>query len=148
MAVIGGTEIVASHGTGGGSGGGVSSVNSLTGAVLFAAGTGITLTPSGNTITIAASGSGSTTIASGNATLPVTAIPANTAGTVVSVSAPGVLASDAIEWAFNAIPGIGYNEGIYVLAFASPGAVNFMQVNGSANAYTPGPAVLNWRVVR
>lgn len=54
MAVIGGTEIVASFRLGGS--GGVSSLNGLTGAVIFAAGTGITLTPAGNTVTIAASG--------------------------------------------------------------------------------------------
>ncbi len=35
---------------------GVSSVNTLTGAVVLAAGSNITLTPSGNTITVAASG--------------------------------------------------------------------------------------------
>ena len=40
--------------------GGVTSVNSLTGAVTLAAGTNITITPSGNTLTIAASGGGST----------------------------------------------------------------------------------------
>jgi hypothetical protein len=37
----------------GGGGGGVSSLNSLTGAVTLAAGTGVTLTPSSNTITVA-----------------------------------------------------------------------------------------------
>lgn len=37
-------------------GSGVSSLNTLTGAVTLAAGTNITLTPSGNTITVAASG--------------------------------------------------------------------------------------------
>ena len=41
-----------------GGGGGVTSINALTGAVTLAAGTGITLTPSGNTITIAATGGG------------------------------------------------------------------------------------------
>lgn len=40
-------------------GGGVTSLNSLTGAITLAAGTNITLTPSGNTITIASSGGGS-----------------------------------------------------------------------------------------
>lgn len=45
---------------GGGSAGGVSSINSLTGAVTFAPGANITLTPSGNTVTIAATGGGFT----------------------------------------------------------------------------------------
>jgi hypothetical protein len=78
----------------------------------------------------------------------VTAIPANTAQTVVTVAAIGVLATDSIEWAFNAIPGTGYNEGLYVLVYPSAGNVNFLVVNGTANAYTPGAAVLNWRVIR
>lgn len=39
--------------------GGVTSINSLTGAVTLAAGSNITLTPSGNTITIASTGGGS-----------------------------------------------------------------------------------------
>src|ERR1700677_2536470 len=42
----------------GGGGSGVSSLNSLTGALSIAAGSGITVTPSGSTITIAASGGG------------------------------------------------------------------------------------------
>lgn len=43
----------------GGGSAGVSSVNSLTGAVTLAAGTNVTITPSGNTLTIASSGGGS-----------------------------------------------------------------------------------------
>jgi hypothetical protein len=91
---------------------------------------------------------GTTLVASGTATLSVTAIPANTAQTVVTVAATGVLATDSIEWAFNAIPGIGYNQGLFVLVYPSAGNVNFLVVNGTANAYTPGAAVLNWRVIR
>lgn len=44
---------------GSGSGAGVSSLNSKTGAVTLVAGSNITLTPSGQNITIAASGGGS-----------------------------------------------------------------------------------------
>lgn len=46
----------------GGSGGGVTSLNTLTGAVTLAAGSGISITPSGNTLTIAATGAGSGTV--------------------------------------------------------------------------------------
>lgn len=42
----------------GGSGSGVSSLNSLTGALTLAAGSNITITPSGNTLTIASTGGG------------------------------------------------------------------------------------------
>jgi hypothetical protein len=43
----------------GGGGAGVTSLNSLTGAVILAAGSNVTITPAGNTLTIAASGGGS-----------------------------------------------------------------------------------------
>jgi hypothetical protein len=43
---------------------GVSSVNSLTGALTLAAGSNVTITPSGNTLTIAASGSGGGAVSS------------------------------------------------------------------------------------
>lgn len=49
-----------------GSGGGVSSINTLTGAITLAAGTNITLTPSGNTITIASTGGGGGVTTVGN----------------------------------------------------------------------------------
>src|ERR1700678_3772508 len=42
----------------GGGGGGVSSLNSLSGALSLVAGSGITITPSGSMITIASSGGG------------------------------------------------------------------------------------------
>lgn len=48
----------------GGSGSGVSSLNSLTGALSLVAGSGITITPSGTNITIAATGGGSGTVTS------------------------------------------------------------------------------------
>lgn len=54
----------------GGGGSGVTSVNSLTGAVILSAGTNITLVPVGNTITINSSGSGSGTVTSIGMTVP------------------------------------------------------------------------------
>lgn len=44
-----------------GAGAGVTSLNTLTGAVILAAGTGITITPAGNTLTIASTGGGTIT---------------------------------------------------------------------------------------
>lgn len=59
---------------GGGGGAGVSSLNTLTGDVVLAAGTNVTITPSGNTLTIAASGSGGSGNVVGPATSTNTAI--------------------------------------------------------------------------
>jgi hypothetical protein len=64
------TNWVPIPGTGGG--GGVTSINTLTGAILLAPGSGITLTPVGNTITIAATGGGSAGyVATGTILAPV-----------------------------------------------------------------------------
>lgn len=66
-------------------GAGVSSVNSLTGALTLAAGSGISITPSGNTLTIAATG-GSGTVTSVALTAPsilsVAGSPVTTSGTL------------------------------------------------------------------
>lgn len=71
----------------GGSGSGVSSLNSLTGALNLIAGTGITVTPSGTNITIAATGAGSGTVTSVALTAPssiltVSGSPVTTSGTL------------------------------------------------------------------
>ena len=60
-------QTIVGNSSGGASG--VSSLNTLTGAVVLAAGSNITLTPSGNTVTIAASGGGSVTPHNFTATL-------------------------------------------------------------------------------
>ena len=73
-------------GIGGGSGGGVTSLNSLTGALTLVAGSGISITPSGSNITIAATNSGTVTnvtatsplFSSGGATPNLTIQVANT----------------------------------------------------------------------
>jgi hypothetical protein len=49
-----------------GGGAGVSAINTLTGAVVLAAGSNITLTPSGNTITIASTGGGTVPTGTGS----------------------------------------------------------------------------------
>lgn len=66
--------------------GGVTSINTLTGAVTLAAGTGISITPSGNTLTIANTGAGSGTVTSVALTAPplftVSGSPVTSAGTL------------------------------------------------------------------
>jgi hypothetical protein len=67
--------------------GGVTSLNTLTGAVTLAAGSGISLTPSGSTITIANTGSGGTvtSVALSDATglFTISGSPITTAGTLI-----------------------------------------------------------------
>lgn len=71
---------------GGGSGAGVSSLNSLTGALSIVAGSGISVTPSGSTITVAATGGGGTvtSVALSDATgiFNISGSPVTTSGTL------------------------------------------------------------------
>ena len=76
-----------------GSAGGVTSLNSLTGALSIAAGSGITVTPSGSTITIASTGGGGAVTSVSNVDGTLTASP--TTGAVVIGTATN---------------GIGYNQ--------------------------------------
>jgi hypothetical protein len=70
-----------------GSGGGVTSLNSLTGALNITAGSGISVTPSGSSIQIAATGAGSGTVTSVGLTAP---------STLLSVSGSPVTASGTL----------------------------------------------------
>jgi hypothetical protein len=75
---------------------GVSSLNSITGAVVLVAGSGITLTPSGQDITIASTGGGSGTVtsvsvASANGFAGSVANPTTTPAITISTSITGLL---------------------------------------------------------
>lgn len=72
--------------------GGVTSINTLTGAITLAAGTGITLTPAGNTITIAATGTPSFPLEApnGTAAAPSYAFGGDTGGAGTGLYAAGV----------------------------------------------------------
>lgn len=85
------TDLGPTFSTGGG-GGGVSSLNSLAGALNIVAGTGITVTPAGSNITIAATGAGSGTVTS------VSVVSANgLAGTVATATTtPAITLSTSI----------------------------------------------------
>jgi len=87
-------------------------------------------------------------IASGAATLGTGSISATSCATVVATSAPGVLSTDTISWAFNAAPGTGYTSGLSVLAYVTANNVNFLVCNPTAGSLTPAAATLNWRVIR
>ena len=87
------------------------------------------------------------TIASGNATLGTSAISSGACASVVTVSAAGVLPTDAIQWAFNAATGTGWPS-LTVQAYPTGANVNFLVCNPSASSVTPAAATLNWRVAR
>lgn len=109
---------------GGGSGGGVTSLNGETGAVTIVAGSGITVTPSGQNITIAATGGGSSSfvqiaqiIADGSSgTASFTSIPQTYTNLKIVItgassegSGPGERTADPIDIVFNADPTNSYN---------------------------------------
>lgn len=90
------------------SGGGVTSINTLTGAITLAAGTNITITPSGNTLTFAASGGGGgvvlpqrrSTFTADSSTTTLSVV-----GDLLNITAGGVVArlatttrGAAVEW--------------------------------------------------
>ena len=87
-------------------------------------------------------------VASGTATLGTTLIGPTSSASVVTVAATGVVATDSIEWAFNAAPGTGYASGLFVQVYVTSGNVNFLVTNPTAGNLTPAAATLNWRVIR
>jgi hypothetical protein len=87
-------------------------------------------------------------VASGTAALGTGLIAATSSATTVTVAATGVVATDSIEWAFNAAPGTGYTSGLFVQVYVTSGNVNFVVTNPTAGGLTPAAATLNWRVVR
>ena len=99
------------------------------------------------------------TIASGTAALLNTPsgtkpIPSGSCAATVSVSAPGVLSTDNIQVDFQDPPlsVIGFGSGsdglLTILKWPTTGYVNFVECNYSGASTTPGPMILNWKVVR
>jgi hypothetical protein len=86
-------------------------------------------------------------IASGGATTPSTLLTTNTCSTVVTVSAPNVTTSDAVEWAWQAAIS-SPNALLTMHAYVTAGNVNFLQCNPTSSSQTPVAATINWRVVR
>ena len=131
-------------GTLGGGGGvaGVSSVNSLVGAVIFAAGTNITLTPVGNTITIDATGGTTLTAdeldAINGANLPSAT---NVFATINDLISAGINQLDPVISQTNTPPGSPATGDRYLVGTSPTGAWAFnandiAEWNGASWSYT------------
>lgn len=87
-------------------------------------------------------------IASGQTALGTSLI-AGGGNNVVTVSAPGALATDTPAWGFSGAPAAAYlNGSIIVLVYLTAGNINFAQVNPTAGNVTPAAQSVNWQIVR
>ena len=82
-------------------------------------------------------------IGNGTAVMTTAAITAPACGTTVTVASASVVATDTIEWAFNAAPA-GSNAGL--VAWPTSGNVNFAYCPGVTETHVA--ATINWRVIR
>lgn len=126
--------------TSSGSGGGVTSLNTLTGDVILAAGTGITLTPSGNTITIASSGGGGAIVDTGSYGSPQTVagsgsitVPGSQRGRIYIASTSGAVTGVTI----------GAGSGTEELYIVGTSSTNTVQMISSTNIQLSGTIVFN-----
>jgi hypothetical protein len=100
------------------------------------------------------SGTLTITIASGTAVLPTSSIGSGACSSTLTVSASGVLTTDAIISTFNADPTstTGYapsaSGSLYIYVYPTTNNVNFRVCNNTGSSITPGAATLNFRVVR
>lgn len=86
-------------------------------------------------------------IIKGTAVMPTGLLTTNTCATAVTVAATNVLATDAIEWSYNAAPGAP--DGLLeITPYVTAGNVNFLQCNPTSASQTPVAATINWRVIR
>jgi hypothetical protein len=95
-----------------------------------------------------------TTIASGTAVLGTSLIASGAKASTVTVSAPGVLATDNVMADFSVDPTstTGYTPSasgmLTIIKFCTAGNVNFIVVNNTGASITPGAVTLDFRVVR
>jgi hypothetical protein len=87
-----------------------------------------------------------TRVASGQVALPTGSIASGSSATATA-TAVGVLATDAVEWAFASAPATGYAS-LSIIAYVTPGNVNFQIGNPSGGGITPGAQTLNYVVIR
>lgn len=101
-----------------------------------------------------ATGTLTETIASGTSALGTSSISSATCATVVTTTATGVTATDAIAWTPNgsikAVTGYAPSTsgGLTIAAYPTSGNVNFDVCNWTSSSITPGAVTLNWQVTR
>jgi len=90
----------------------------------------------------------------GTAVMGTSAISSASCASAVTVSAPGVLTTDTIQWGFNgdptAITGfVPLVAGMLtIIAYPTANNINFKECNNTSSSVTPGAHTLNWKVVR
>lgn len=87
-----------------------------------------------------------TRVGSGQLALPTGLIAAGGAA-FSTVAVAGVLATDAIEWAFSGAPAAGYAS-LSIIPYVTAGNVNFQIGNPSGGGITPGAQTVNYVVIR
>jgi hypothetical protein len=94
------------------------------------------------------------TIASGAVNLNTALIASGAKSTIITIAAPGVLATDKLLWNFSIDPTstTGYAPAaggvLEIDVFCTAGNVNFYVLNNTSGSITPGAVTLNWQVVR
>lgn len=92
-------------------------------------------------------------IANGTSALGTSSISSGVCGTTTTVSATGVVSTDAITWNFNAdVSAVtGYTPAttgsLIIYVWPTANNVNFRQCNPTASSITPGAATVNYKVV-
>lgn len=92
-------------------------------------------------------------VASGTASMGTSAIASGASASLVTVSAPGVTTSNAIDWGFTVNPNTvtGYSAAsttgcLVITAYPTTDNVNFLVSNPTASSITPGALTINWWV--
>lgn len=124
------------HNSGGGNG--VSSLNSITGAVTLVAGTGITVVPAGSVLTISATGgAGANTALSNLASVAIntTLLPVSN-GTTIDLGSPTLRFRDGYMKTISSNNGLVFDIGGYLLVNSSVTAIDFSTATNVLVNYT------------
>jgi hypothetical protein len=83
----------------------------------------------------------------GSQAMTTTAVGGASCSSAITVSAPGVLTTDTVEWSPSSAPIIG-NQSLTLNAWPTTDNVNFAWCNPTAASITPSAQTINWKVAR